>query len=673
LSLVGVGRSTPSLAVGSGRPARARPPTLPDPPALILPPDGTFTCDHTPLFAWGRVKSAALYRLQVAGDPGFNSPVIDQLTDETSFVPDSALPDGTWYWRVQASNDQLLGAWSVTWSLTLFALAGPPDLLAPLDNSVICDRMPHLEWSPVGGATSYRVQVDDDPGFGSPALDVNASGTGYSVPAELAPGRYYWRVRALNDCEEGAWSTAYSFFVLVRPAPPALLAPPDGERIPSRLPSFSWSLVSGAVSYRIQVDASPDFGQPLIEEEVTTPSFTPGSELPGGTFYWRVQAATICERGDWSETWSLIIRNRAPIANDDRYTFDEDSPDRQLDVLSNDEDPDGDPLKIVHVTQPMFGSVSIAATGLRLIYRPDPDYSGQDSLTYTVDDGYGGIDLARVELTIVEVNDPPVADAGPDQSVPTSSLVTLDGSHSYDPDRNLPLSYFWTQSGGPPVALSSGIVASPTFVSPAEPCTLTFELFVIDALNQANAVPDQVVIAVYSPALHYVYLPTLGNQFVVAPDLVVERLDATAEGISVVVANRGNAAVVDGFFVDLYVDPRSPPQTVNQTWEQLGVQGAVWGVTEPALSALVPGGTVTLWAEDRYYRPDLSTLPGSLPAGTVLYAQVDSYNPDTSYGTVREDHEIVGGAYNNVHGPVQSTAAVSGVGLPRARPVSYLR
>jgi hypothetical protein len=55
-----------------------------------------------------------------------------------------------------------------------------------------------------------------------------------------------------------------------------------------------------------------------------------------------------------------------------------------------------------------------------------------------------------------------------------------------------------------------------------------------------------------------------------------------------------------------------------------------------------------------------------MPAGTILYAQVDSYNPATSFGTVREGHEIVGGAYNNVHGPVYSMAAVSGDAMPLA-------
>ena len=84
----------------------------------------------------------------------------------------------------------------------------------------------------------------------------------------------------------------------------------------------------------------------------------------------------------------------------------------------------------------------------------------------------------------------------------------------------------------------------------------------------------------------------------------------------------------------------------------------MWGVTEPALAALVPGGSVTLEVDDPYYLADLSSFSRSLPVGTTVYAQVDSFNPDSLTGTVLEGHEIRAGAYNNVYGPVRSTAGV---------------
>ena len=55
---------------------------------------------------------------------------------------------------------------------------------------------------------------------------------------------------------------------------------------------------------------------------------------------------------------------------------------------------------------------------------------------------------------------PPVAKTGADQTVTAGTLVTLDGSGSFDPN-NKPLSYLWTQVAGPLVTLSGATPRSP--------------------------------------------------------------------------------------------------------------------------------------------------------------------------------------------------------------------
>jgi hypothetical protein len=87
-------------------------------------------------------------------------------------------------------------------------------------------------------------------------------------------------------------------------------------------------------------------------------------------------------------------------------------------------------------------------------------------------------------------NDPPVADAGPDQSNVSAGTVQLDGSNSYDPDGD-PITYQWTQESGPPVALSSPTTARTTFNSVAGQ-TYTFRLVVKDNLGAQGS--DRVVI-----------------------------------------------------------------------------------------------------------------------------------------------------------------------------------
>ena len=103
----------------------------------------------------------------------------------------------------------------------------------------------------------------------------------------------------------------------------------------------------------------------------------------------------------------------------------------------------------------------------------------------------------KVEKTPVEkiVNVPPVADAGPEQTVNEGVLVTLDGSGSSDPNGHQ-LIYKWKQAGGPFVAIGDPASKRPTFTSPTVLTTtiLTFELIVSDGEFQSP--PDTVEVTV---------------------------------------------------------------------------------------------------------------------------------------------------------------------------------
>ena len=101
----------------------------------------------------------------------------------------------------------------------------------------------------------------------------------------------------------------------------------------------------------------------------------------------------------------------------------------------------------------------------------------------TVSDQSGAQSTDQVAITIEDVGDPPMADAGTDQNpVYEGWRVTLDGTESMDTDGEI-LSYQWAQTSGPDVSLTGENSATPEFTVPEideQNLQLVFQLTVTD-------------------------------------------------------------------------------------------------------------------------------------------------------------------------------------------------
>ncbi len=112
---------------------------------------------------------------------------------------------------------------------------------------------------------------------------------------------------------------------------------------------------------------------------------------------------------------------------------------------------------------------------------------GTYSVTLVVNDGKIDSAPSITSATIAEVNDPPVADAGPDQTSTVNQVVTFDGSGSYDIDGTIS-DYSWDLGDG---NTASGARTDHTY---GEAGTYTVVLTVTD--NGGLTATDQAVVIV---------------------------------------------------------------------------------------------------------------------------------------------------------------------------------
>ena len=90
--------------------------------------------------------------------------------------------------------------------------------------------------------------------------------------------------------------------------------------------------------------------------------------------------------------------NADPVANDDvADTFD--GYHTVISVLDNDSDPDFNSLSVTEVSTPRSGGAELNDDGT-VTYTPDAGFEGQDSFTYTIEDGKGGSATATVTVDV---------------------------------------------------------------------------------------------------------------------------------------------------------------------------------------------------------------------------------------------------------------------------------
>ncbi len=155
-------------------------------------------------------------------------------------------------------------------------------LTSPVNNATSVGLKPTLTWSAVASATGYEVEVATDSGFSSIVDSGSVSTNAYVTAITLDPmTTYYWRVRALNACGTGSYSSPFQFetgFVICFTGPVAI---PDNNTT-----GASGSLAVAAAGTISDLDVSVKIthtwpGDLELQLSNGTTSVTLGSRLGG--------------------------------------------------------------------------------------------------------------------------------------------------------------------------------------------------------------------------------------------------------------------------------------------------------------------------------------------------------------------------------------------------------
>ncbi len=229
-------------------------------------------------------------------------------------------------------------------------------------------------------------------------------------------------ISSVNDLRDAYASIAESS-CLIRNRRPVVYAGPDRVTDltrPVQLSAAVYDEDPGSLTYAWEDVTDPPVG---------TVTFVPGNSALSptaifsavGTYRLRLIASEPANSYGLKGTNYVTIgngRGSPPVARLDTYVLPANPQDfppepHDLDVLSNDVDPDGDPIRIVEVSRApataQNGKLEIINGGTAIRYTPSPEFNGLDTFTYTASDGRNGTAFGTVNAYVLPVNHPPKA------------------------------------------------------------------------------------------------------------------------------------------------------------------------------------------------------------------------------------------------------------------------
>lgn len=264
------------------------------PPNLTSPSNGATNQPLNVTLSWSAANGADKYRLEVNIQSNFAGTVIfdKDTVSQTSLQMGGLTDNSIYYWRVSSISSSSGKISDVSDVRSFSTSQQSVNGISPSENSYSNSITPTLSWPTTNGANKYRLEINTDSDFNvNIVLDTTTSTNSKTIDGiELSYNtKYFWRVTASsNGLAKTNTSSTNSFTTKLSPS--TLISPSNNEKGVILSPTLSWSSISGADRFRLEVNASSDFTGTVI---FTSDSIMATSqELNGLTentkYYWRV-------------------------------------------------------------------------------------------------------------------------------------------------------------------------------------------------------------------------------------------------------------------------------------------------------------------------------------------------------------------------------------------------